>query len=65
MRIELPAIFHGGTAMNDLSNAATAWLEAFQERSAIMQHDGGLSLENAEKQARELCNREFGLVGKP
>ena len=63
MRIELPAIYHGGVAMNNLSSAAEMWLEAFLERAAIMQHDGNLSLVDAEKQARELCDREFGRVG--
>ena len=64
MKIELPAINCKGVAMNDLSNAASVWLEAFLERVAIMQHDGGLSLADAEKQARKLCNAEFGKVGQ-
>lgn len=63
MKIELPAIYHGGVAMNDLSGAAELWLESFLERAAIMQHDGGLSPEDAESKAREICNAEFGRVG--
>jgi hypothetical protein len=62
MKIELPPIYHAGIPLNDLSNPATAWLESFHERAAIMQHDGGLSVPDAEKQAREICNREFGRV---
>ena len=63
MKIEQDAIYHRGVAMNDLSDAATAWIESLQERAAIIQHDGNLSLADAEKQARELCDREFGRVG--
>lgn len=63
MKIELPAINHRGVPLNDLSDPAIAWLESFEERAAIMQHDGNLSRLDAEARARELCDREFGRVG--
>lgn len=35
------------------------WLEAFHERAAILEHDGGLSRQKAERQAWQLCLNEF------
>ena len=37
------------------------WDEAYQERSAIMEYDGGLPRVEAETQARVICLAEFRL----
>lgn len=42
------------------------WLEAFHERAAIMEYDGGLSRPQAERQAWQLCLNEFrSRAGQP
>ena len=35
------------------------WLEAFNERAAIMEYDGGLPRTEAERQAKVICLDEF------
>lgn len=35
------------------------WLEAFEERAAIMEYDAGLSQQQAEQQAWYACLHEF------
>ncbi|MEB4589519.1 hypothetical protein VSS37_00870 [Candidatus Thiothrix sp. Deng01] len=35
------------------------WLEAFEERAAIMEHDSGLPRQQAEWQAWHICLAEF------
>ncbi len=44
---------------NNVRNNIDAEQEAFEERAAIMEHDGGLSRSAAEAQARVICLAEF------
>lgn len=40
------------------------WRETYEERAAIMQHDGGLNQKKAEFQAEELVRAEYqNLIG--
>lgn len=38
------------------------WKEAFEERAAIMEYDGGLSREEAERRAREIVGAQYRAV---
>jgi len=35
------------------------WLEAFHERAAILEYDGGLPRQQAERKAWQICLHEF------
>ena len=43
----------------DINDWSEYWREAYEERAAIMENNGGMSHEEAEKEAEKLIREEF------
>jgi len=46
-------------SVSEVDTKSEAWLEAFEERAAIMEYSGGLPRAEAERQAKVICLDEF------
>jgi len=46
----------------DLDNLPMDWREEFEERAAILEYDGGLSREQADRQALQEIGKRLGTI---